>query len=264
MLSAKNKFNRFFVMLILICLMMGCAPSNHVYVKPHYQDQPFSISNVLIMIEYLEIKDDIKGLWNFSEGRNLFQQDQLYATAQLMLEQKGYGVAAMHLKTSGLIIDRSFAVEHYIGDKQQGVISPPYIVRSYNLDESQIQGLEMLLAELNRPLSPAMVDLRSYVKNNYKQQMSAIDLDDNMAILIIQVYRPRVSVFANVGVMVSLSSSGSHGSYVGVGGHNQSPISVAYLLHKGTGDVIWSNKTTLITEKNRDKFFTELPFNAEQ
>jgi len=242
----------------LILILSACAPTSHVYVKSNQNGHNNMIREVVIMVEYLEIKEDSGEYWNFNENLNLLKQDELYMIAQKMLESKGYYLANKNLKTSGLITDRNLMLEHYVNNKLQNeVISPPYIVRSINLDDKNIQGFEMLLAELNQPISPAMVDLRSYVFSNFKSQMSDLNLSDDSAIFIIQVYKPKFSVFSNINIGFTASSSGSS---IGIGREHQPPSSYAYLIHVGTGDVIWSNKISLITAGNQAKFFKQLPF----
>ncbi|MBL4772673.1 MAG: hypothetical protein JKX98_03450 [Alcanivoracaceae bacterium] len=243
----------------IVFIITGCAPTSYVYVKANYEEKQITINKVLIMVEYLDIKDDFTGLWNFDEDINIVKQDELFDIASQMLISKGYEIADMSLKTSGFIIARNFLAEHYINrELQPHVIAPPYIVRSVNLDNANIQGLEVLLAELNRPISPVMSDLRSYITNNYKEQMAAINISNDTAILIIQSYKPRVSAFANIDIGFSSSSYGNS-SYIGFGGNRLRPSSYAYFIHKGTGDVIWSNKTSLIQVKSQENFFHELP-----
>jgi hypothetical protein len=213
------------------------------------------------MIEYLEAKNDIKGFWNFDEENNLNNQDALYDIASLMLINKGYLLSEKTLKTSGLIMARDFYMDYYVGKQlQDEAISPPYIVRSVNLEDKNIQVLEGLLAELNRPMSPVMADYRGFVDNNYKQHTAALGFSNDTAILLIQSYKPRVSLFDNVTLNYSVSSSGGGGA-VGMGRHAPKASSHAYLIHIGSGDLLWSNKTSLIKPSNHEKFFKELPLN---
>lgn len=251
---------RLIVTVLIASLLVACAPTTYVYVKPNINNKP-PIKKVLIMVEYLDIKNDIKGQWNFDESINLYAQDQQYLIAVEILKSKGYQIANMSLKTSGLIIDRHFLVEHYINKQRQEIpISPPYIIRSKNLQDEQIQGLEALLAEINKPMSPAMTDLRSYVKNNYQNLTALTGLPNDSAILIIQSYKPRASLFSNISVGYSSSSYG-RGTSINLGGSNQRATSYAYFIHQGTGDLLWSNKTSLINTKNQQKFFEQLPIN---
>jgi hypothetical protein len=244
--------------LAFFAFLVSCTPTNYVYVKKFNHVKP-KIEQVLIMVEYLDVKDDIKGLWNFEETTNLTKQDELYTFASAVVKSKGYELSPSYLKTSGLIIDRSFLVDHYIQkQKQEMPISPPYIVRSVNLEDSTIRSLEILLAQLNRPMSAAMADLRSFVVNDYSKQTQSLELPKNTALLIIQTYRPRVSLFSNVDIGFSASNF-SNSTSIGLGGGGQRPTSYAYFIHADTGDLLWSNKTGLITEGNQQKFFTQLP-----
>jgi len=242
----------------IIFFMISCAPTNYVYTKK-VNSTIHEIKHVLIMIEYLDAKDDIKGFWNFDEVSNLTNQDFLFEIASQMLVNKGYQISDKNLKTSGLIIARDFYMDHYVDKQlQEDVISPPYIVRSVNLDDKNIQGLEILLAELNRPMSTVMADYRGFIKNNYHELTSNINLSNESAILIIQSYKPRVSMLKNLDLGYSVSSADPDGQ-VAIGIAKKNYTSYAYLIHKGTGDLLWSNKTRLITESNQEKFFRELP-----
>jgi hypothetical protein len=251
---------RLLIITFILLTLAACAPTNYVYTKQLNADR-HEIKNVFIMIEYLDAKNDIKGFWNFDEEINLNNQNELYDIVSQMLISKGYNLSNKTLKTSGLIMARDFYMDHYVNDQlQKEVISPPYIVRSVNLEDENIQSLEVLLAELNRPISNVMADYRGFIQGNYKNQTALIDLPNDTAILLIQSYKPRVNLFENVSVFYSVTSS-SGGSSVGFGRNGPKASSMAYLIHVGTGDLLWSNKTSLIKLSNHEKFFNELPLN---
>lgn len=242
--------------LLSFLLLCACAPTNYVYVKK-FRDKTPKIENVIIMVEYLDIKQGFGQYWKFNEAANLFQQDYLYDVSVARLEAKGYKVSPKFLKTSGLIVDRSFRVKHFVNKKvMPELITPPFIIRSFDIDDDTIHGLEYLLAALNRPMSAVMSDLRAYVVNNYLQQMQAIDLPENTGILIIQSYKPKSYPFADFDVGIGGSSFNSS---VGISHYAMPATTRAYFLHKGTGDLIWSNQTALINDKNQQQFFFELP-----
>ena len=246
--------------LSLICFLIlsACAPTNYVYVKKFTEPRPV-IENVIVMIEYLDIKQGFGQYWKFNEDANLFQQDYLYDVSVAMLETKGYHVSPRYLKTSGLILDRNFRVKHYVNkNAMPELITPPYIIRSFDIDDDNIHALENLLAALNRPMSAVMSDLRGYVVNNYKQQMQAIDLPSNTGILIIQSYKPKSYPFGEFDVGIGGSSFDTS---VAFSNHSMPASTYAYFLHKSSGDLLWSNKTFLITNKNQQQFFFDLPQN---
>lgn len=247
------------ILIFLIVLLQACAPTSYVYVKSQHNNNNSVINKVVIIVESLSLKDDLRGYWNFDEDINLSNQDELLLMAQQALLARNYKVAHKQLLSSGLIMHRDFLADHYLqGKKQDEPISAPYILRSINLLDEEIIVYEDLLAELNRPISPAMKDLRSFVVNNYKAQTAKMGLTDDTAILLIQSYQPKASLFSNVDIGISTSSSGN-GGFVGFGGNNPRPTSYAYLIHVRTGDLLWSNKTTLIKANNWQKFFNELP-----
>lgn len=247
------------ILLSLLLFLTACAPTSHVYVKNNFKEFIPKISKVLIVVESLKIKQSNRGVWIFDEEANLAIQDEIYDIASHMLQNKGYELANMSLKTSGLIVDRNFHVEHYInGEMQNHMISAPYIIRSVNFDDENIQAIESLLSQLNRPISPVMQDMRSYIDNNFRQQVSAINIDSDVAILVLQSYLPRESKFANFDIGISFASAGNS-AFIDMGRPVARATSHAYLIHKATGDLLWSNKTSVINAKTQEKFFTELP-----
>jgi hypothetical protein len=240
-------------------LFLGaCAPTNYVYVKK-FGDKIPTIENVIIVVEYLDIKQGFGQYWKFDEAANLIQQNYLFETSAKMLEGKGYHVSPSFLKTSGLILDRNFRVKHYLGKQvMPELITPPYIIRSFNINDDNIHALEYLLAGLNRPMSAVMSDLRGYVVNNYIQEIQGIDLPENTGIFIIQSYKPKSYPFGEFNVGIGGSSFDTS---VGIRSDALPATTHAYFLHKGTGDLLWSNKISLINNKNQEKFFMDLPKN---
>jgi len=241
---------------VLTVMLTACAPTSYVYLKPDGLNIN-KIDEVIIMVEYLSTKEGFDTYWDFDENLNLLKQDELFSISTQMLNDKGFNVSNSSLKTSGLITDRSFYLDHYLNKKKQDrLISPPYIIRSVGLEDNDIQGLEWLLAELNAPMSNVMEDYRSHIKNNFKTQTGNLSFSDNTALLIIHVYQPRKSLLSNIEFGVNASNWDTH---VGFGTYQPKSKSVAYLIHTGSGDVLWSNKTSIINHKNQQKFFAELP-----
>ena len=250
------KFLLFYKIVLITSVLSACAPTNYVYVKPNGVDV-HKIDEVVVMVEYLNVKEGFDSYWDFNENINLENQDELYNMAVQILTEKGYGVSDKSLKTSGIVVDRNFVLDHFLDKKKQKqLIAPPYIVRSVNLQDENIQGFEFLLAELNSPMSAVMADLRTYVNNNYKQQMDSIDLNPQSAVLVIQVYKPRKAMLPNIEFAVTSSVWDTH---VDFGSIQPASISAAYLIHNGSGDVLWSNKSSYINTKKPQKFFAELP-----
>jgi len=250
------KLHLLITIFIISLLLSACAPTSYVYLKADAVNSN-KIDKVLIMIEYLSLKQGFDEHWDFDENIHLKNQDELFDLAAQMLLEKGYVVSEKSLKTSGLVMNREFYLDHYLNNKkQEQLISPPYIVRSINLQDDTIQAIEYLLAEINAPISRVMADYRSHVKNNYKAQTDNLNLSEKSAILVLQVYQPRKSLLTHIELGFGHSNFGSN---VGFGSYQPNPTSEAYLIHIDSGDVLWSNKTTLITDRNQQKFFAELP-----
>lgn len=246
------------LLIILALLLTGCASTNYQYTRPDYSPDKYKISQVVIMIEYLALKNHINSSWSFDENKHLLNQDRLYEFASEVLLEKGYAVSDSSLKTSGLVTDRNMQVKHYLNRKRlPHFISPPFIVRSVNITNSGIQALEELLAEIDSPVSPVLSDYKSYIRNNYRPQMSGVELTGDTAILLIQSYQQKSLLSDNwqIGFGVSTPT-------VGLGFETQmNQNASAYLIHTGSGDLLWSNTTHSIRQRNYQEFFSLLPEN---
>jgi len=249
----------FILYLAIAFILSACAPTNYTYIKKNYDLGNYKISEVLVAVEYLNLKETLTGSWIFNENTNLSNQDRIYGIVVEMLENKGYTIANQSLKTSGLILNRNILAKHYYNEKLQELpISPPFIIRSIDIDEATIQGLEVLLAEINKPVSHVMSDYKSFINNNFKPQMQSINIDDNVAILLIQSFKPKNTIFSSFDVGFGVSSSSS-AVFASTDNVTYKPTSYAYLIHKGTGELLWSNKISEIKSKNQLKFFEKFP-----
>lgn len=247
----------FIVQLILI--LASCTPTDYQFVRKNYDPGMYNISEVIIMVEFLDLKSQFNGSWSFDENRHLYNQDKLYNLTSTILKEKGYNVSDKMLKTSGIVMSRDVVAKHYFnGERQQYRISPPFIVRSTKLSNSDIQGLEELLAEIDMPVSPVMSDYKSYIKNNYIMQMPMISSEDNTAIMIIQSYQQKNLFPADWDIGFGVASSSLEFGF----DSEMTQSASAYFIHKGTGDLIWSNKTNAIRENNLQEFFLMLPINS--
>lgn len=248
---------KIFLILLSSLLISACTPSNSVYVRKDILDENHKISEILIVVEYLNMKENTDGSFTFSEDVNLINQDEIYNLVSDVLEGKGYPVSSAYLKSSGFIMDRSVVVRHYYnGEKKDQMISPPFILRSFNLNESIVQGLEILMYELNKPMSRVLKDYRASIYNNYLEVMPMIDLPDDTAILLVESYRPKNVFLGSFDVGFGVGNSS-----VSMGLHNRpyKPKTEVNFIHKGSGDLLWSNQTSLLGEENKEKFFQTFP-----
>ena len=248
---------KIFLILLSSLLISACTPSNSVYVRKDILDENHKISEILIVVEYLNMKENLDGSFTFSEDVNLINQDEIYNLISGVLKDKGYPVSSAYLKSSGFIMDRSVVVRHYYnGKKENKMISPPFILRSFNLDESVIQGLEILMYELNKPVSRVLEDYRANIYNNYLEVMPMIDLPDDTAILLVESYRPKNAFLGSFDVGFGVGNSGAS---MGLYNRPYKPKTEVFFIHKGSGDLLWSNQTSLLGEENKEKFFQTFP-----
>ncbi len=247
------------LILLLITILQACTSTSYVYVKPNLEKSVINISRVVIMVEYLNLYKDLHGYQNFDENINMLKQEELLESTREELLAKGYSISAKQLLTSGLIMDREFRVDHFVDGVEQGSpILAPYIIRSIDLLDDEIVAYESLLAELNAPISLNMSELRSYIINNFIKQTEQLKLPNDTAVLVIQSFHPRASLFSSIDIGFSTGTFG-HDDFIRYNNNRPRPVTWGYFLHVGSGDVLWSNRINLINHKNQQKFFNGIP-----
>ena len=258
MLNINNNLKFFTILWLCVVFLLSCTSLQRVYVKPFDPKTP-PVKRVFVMIEYLRLYDDLKGYWNFDETKNLFKQDEYDAVIRKMLLEKGYEVSPKSLKTSGLIMERTFFADHFINKHtQKSPISPPYIIRSIDLDDTIIQSLESLLLELNQPISSVLSDYQSHIYNNFKSVTDSVNLIQEDALVILSAYEPKVSPFANINLDV-FASSGANGASINIADNEPRSQFAAYFIHLKTGELLWSNKTSSLSKNYQQQFFMQFP-----
>jgi hypothetical protein len=256
----------------ILLILTSCGYKSH-YVKSNYSQSINDIDSVMIFVEYLHLKDDVGELWDFDENRNIKSQNIIFNNSLNMLQSKGYKIADANIKSSGINLDKNLIVEHYIGrELQQAVISPPFIIRTENLNHQSVASLEYLLSELYVSLDPNFVDRgplsQDYLDTmNFKEYLQDIDIPNNTAVLVVQSTQLSTSAVKGIGIgllfAAAANSNSSHGhGHVNIGFNQQyqGPAVNAYLLHKGTGDLLWANySNNTISSTKPHRLFETFP-----
>ncbi len=254
------------VLLFLLIILHACTPKQF-YVKKEFNGKKPVIEKVFIAVEFASLKDDVGKLWDFDEEYNLNYQDKIYQGAKTALEAKGYHVLPSYLKTSGLMIDRNYEAEHYKNKKlQEKLISPPFIIRSTDLTDTDIDVLIDIHYELYNTISPSIAaKTHDYQHNSHqsKKILSPLTLADNTAILIVSANKPRVSAIKNIGIgllSAGLVAGATSGAYIGVTTLHGIPTTNSYLIHKGSGELLWSNFSGAVNiSPKTTSFFSTIP-----
>ena len=248
------------IILTLLSLALISCTSKYDYVKTNFEHDVPSVKNVLLVLDYVSLKDDVGKLWDFDENYNLKQLDNNYAQIKTLIEDKGYTVINKTLKASGLIIDNQYQAEHYLDKKlQEKLISPPFIIKATDLDDDEIQTLIILNYETRVHLGTEIMSKKKYLNYGLLPNignLAKLDLPDDTAIIVVNINNPKISAVKAMGIGVL--SAAATGGYMYVTPYGI-PSTFGYMLHPKTGDILWTNYGSRVRFLKSSKFFTLLP-----
>jgi hypothetical protein len=247
------------ILTTLTFTLMACAPK-YSFVKTKFDNEAPQIENILFVLDYVSLKDDVGELWDFDENKNIKNMDKMYSQIENILKSKGYNVLKSNLKASGLLINDEYQAEHYLDKKlQEDLISPPFLIRSNDINEENINNLRILNFDVRNHLAG---QISSKIKNlGYGQlpsldQLNMLDLPANTAIVVVNSNRPKVSAIKAIGVGVM--SAALTGGYLFLSSHGV-PSTFGYMVHADTGDILWSNYGPAVNFANNPKFMKDFP-----
>ena len=254
------------ILSLAFTLLSSCATKN-AYVKQDFSEGKPQIEHVLLLVDFTSLKDDIGKVWDFDEDYNIKQQDRIYSQLSQILQDKGFGVLPQSLKSSGLLLNPDLAVEHYKQKElQQSLISPPFIIRSVELNDEELNNLTNLIYLLNGTVSPKVanrINKYRFATENAANLLSHIDLPEKTAILVLTVNRPKVSAMKNIGIgllSAAAMASASGGTYVGVSTLHGIPSTFGYFLDASSGQLLWTNYAGSTSFKNsKNSFIKDIP-----
>ncbi len=254
------------LVIIVLIILSSCAPKK-AYVKQDFTQGKPQIEHILLLLDFTSLKDDIGEIWDFDEDYNIKQQDRIYSHISQLLQNKGFDVLPMSLKTSGLLIHPDLAVEHYKQKElQSSLISPPFIIRSVELSDKDLNQLTNLFYLLNGTVSHKVADnIHKYrfASEEAARLLSTVDLPEKTAVLVITANRPKVSAMKNIGIgllSAAAMASASGGTFVGVSTLHGTPSTFGYLIDANSGQLLWTNYAGSTSFKNsKSSFIKDIP-----
>jgi len=257
---------KFVTLSLTLTLLFSCATKN-AYVKQDFSEGKPQIEHVLLLLDFTSLKDDIGKIWDFDEDYNIKQQDRIYSYISQLLQNKGFDVLPMSLKTSGLLINPNLIVEHYKQNELQlSHISAPFIMRSIEMSDNDLNQLTNLFYLLNGTVSHKVADnvhKYRFASEEAARLLSTVDMPEKTAVLVITVNRPKVSVMKNIGIgllSAAAMAAASGGTLVGVSTLHGTPSTFGYFVDTKTGQLLWTNYAGSTSFKNsKSSFIKDIP-----
>lgn len=246
-------------MLLAVLILSACGPK-YSYVKTKFANEKPKVENVLLVLDYVSLKDDVGELWDYKEDYNIKHMDKTYNEIKNSLQAKGYNILDTELKASGLLMEDEYQAEHYKGGKlKDDLISPPFMINFENYSDQQINDFRDLNLEVREHLGNGIIsEVKTY---NYGllpnlENLRKMELPKNTAIIVINANRPKISAVKAIGVGVL--SAALTGGYLIVSSHGV-PSTFGYMIHADTGDILWTNFGSNVKFTPKSTYFKELP-----
>ena len=234
--------------LILLCIVVlaGCS-SSYQYRRSEAINTE-TIRNVVVVVDYVSITDDIGELLNYDLQVNIDHMEALESIALDQLQKAGYSVSTSRLRGSGFGMPGHLEFEMYEnGEDQKALLNPPFLVEPRFLSERQVYQFEYLLDQLESKYSQLTVDKRNQAVLDgirLRGLTEPLELPDSTAILFVRMFHPRVSAGKAIGVGllgVAISAAATDGSYIGIATSYDQAFSSAFLVHADSGRLLWKN-----------------------
>ncbi|WP_395374275.1 hypothetical protein [Marinicella sp. W31] len=233
---------------IIFCvfILTGCS-SSYQY-RRAAAPETHTISNVVVVVDYVSITDDVGKLMNYDLDLNIEQMEALESIAIEQLENKGFAPSSSRLRGSGLGMPGFLEFELYEnGEDQQALMNPPFLIEPRFLTQQQTHQFEYLFDQLESKYSQLNVDKNTQpVLDSIRLRglTEPLALPENSAILFVRAFHPRVSAGKAIGVGllgIAISAAATDGSYIGIATSYDQAFSSAFLVHADSGQLLWKN-----------------------
>jgi hypothetical protein len=233
------------LLLLIVFGLTACQPKGTlIYHYPNPDE--YSIDQVVVVIDYLNLKDDIGKLWDFDAYYHQQVLNKLLTDVDWQLQQSGYPKVNAYLLSSGLLINNPFAVEHYIKDELQAdLLYPPYVLASQNIDQAQITQHQEFLTLLVKYISQRRHQENDEWTHRGMQMgyhFASMDLPANTGILYLHIDQSAAGIIKQLGTFLVTGAIASQADYsqVSLDFSGQRHAS-AFFIHKSSGQILWKN-----------------------
>lgn len=253
-------------LIIIVFGLTACQPKgSYIYQNPKTEN--FPIEQVVVVIDYLNLRDDIGEYWDFDSYYHQKTLDHLFAQVKAQLNEAGYPKINSYLLSSGLLLKDSFAVEHYVQDQpKEGMLYPPYLQAQTNIKDEHIAQHREFLNIMIKYLAQRKhhetdpVSMRGMQMGYHFEEMQ---LEENTAILYIHINQSAPGIMKTLSTLLLTGAIASQADYAHVGidlsSHKQASI---FWIHKGSGQILWKNhSTSWSTSRPLAQLLTNFPNN---
>lgn len=234
------------LLLLLSCFwLISCQPKGS-YLYQHPQGPARMVNHVVVVIDYLNLKDDLGANWDFDSLEHQQVLNNLLKATSHWLQQRGFPRVTNYLLSSGLLIRQPLAVDHYRhGSLQPEPLYPPFLVASEgveNLDKHQ-EALA-LLVKYTAPRRHHPDNPHSMRGMHIGYHFSEMKLSEDTAVLYLHIDQSAAGIIKQLSTLLltgALASQSDHARvYLAASSQRQAS---AFLIH-ASGEILWKNHST--------------------
>ncbi|WP_223787146.1 hypothetical protein [Marinicella meishanensis] len=226
-------------------VLTGCQPKGTTLYQ-HDQPENHPIEHTMVVIDYLNLRDDLGRYWDFDSYYHEDMLNRLLAAVDMSLQKAGYPAASGYLLTSGLLVDEGFAVEHYIQETlQPELLYAPFIMASDQIPDDHIDQHRDVMRLMIKYLAPKRhhaSDPNSHRGMQMGYHFSDIDLPPNTGILYLHVDLSATGAIKQLGTLILSGAVASQSDYASMHldlGYRRHAS--AFWVHTGSGQILWKN-----------------------
>ncbi|MFC3193056.1 hypothetical protein ACFODZ_02265 [Marinicella sediminis] len=227
----------------LLCVgLTACQPKGTWLYQAAADERP-DWEHIVVIIDYLNLKDDLDGHWDFASEQHQMVLNRLLAETNRTLQQSGYPRVNRFVLSSGLLFAQPMAVDHYRNSElQHEPLYPPYLLAVDGMEHIAVhQEVLQLLVKYTAPRRHHPEQPDSLRGMHVGHQFDALQLPEDLAVLYIHIDQSAPGIIKQLSSLLLAAAVSSQSDYTQVylDGGQQKQAS-AFLVH-GSGQIIWKN-----------------------
>lgn len=231
---------------LLFCLGLASCQPKGTYTYQYPENIEFPINNMVVVIDYLNLKDDVGKYWDFDSYYHQKTLDHLLSQVESILLQEGYPKVSAFLLSSGLLIKNEFAVEHYWQEQsKKEMLYPPYLLALSNVRKEHIEQHREFLTIMVKYLAHRrhhLSDPFSLTGMQMGYHFENLDLADDTGLFYLYINQSAPGAIKQLGALLLSGAIASQADYAHVGiDLSSNKHASAFLIHKGSGQILWKN-----------------------
>lgn len=229
--------------LILIWLLLTACQPKGSYLYHSNESVAAPIARVMVVMDYLNLKDDLGQQWDFDSDHHQQLLNRLLGDTNHLLRQWGYPKVEQYLLTSGLLFRQPIPVDHYRQQQlQANPLYPPYLLASNGTEKVMVhQDVLQLLVKYIAPRRHHADESDSMRGMHVGHQFQSLSIPQDTAVLYVHINQSAAGLIKQLSSLILAAAVASQTDHTQIyldAGHQRQAS--AFLIDS-TGLILWKN-----------------------